>query len=152
MLGLIMVVLGTQFYLAWGNLNRMGLAMVTVLSVTTTAGIVMALLYHPRTWCYICPMGTLGNWVSKGKEPLVIGTNCTGCQACAKSCPMQLKPYEYATGGIMEDRDCVKCSSCVASCPKKVLNFKDSNLEQGDAPNENKPERNKGQLAQRRAS
>jgi len=123
MLGLIITVLGGQLYLAWGDPQRMGLAMVRVLTVTTVAGIALALLYHPRTWCHICPMGTMGNWVSRGKQPLAINRSCVSCKICAKACPMQLKPYEFAPGGVMGDRDCIKCSSCVASCPKKALSF-----------------------------
>lgn len=123
MLGMIFLVLGTQLYLAWGDLNGMGLAMVRVLTITTTVGILLALLYHPRTWCHICPMGTLGNWISKGKQPLMISESCVNCKLCSKACPMQLKPYEFASEGEKGDRDCIKCSSCVASCPKKALSF-----------------------------
>lgn len=154
MLGLIFVVLGTQLYLARGDLYGMGRAMVLVLSVTTTVGILLALVYHPRTWCYICPMGTLGNWVSKGKKPLLVGGSCTGCKACAKACPMQLKPYEHAVRGLMEDRDCVKCSSCVATCPHKALTFEQNHLQiQGDAPYEEhkKPERSSTPKQHRRS-
>ncbi|MCL6634716.1 MAG: 4Fe-4S binding protein [Peptococcaceae bacterium] len=119
----IFLVLSTQLYFAWGDLNRMGLAMVRVLTITTSLGIILALLYHPRTWCHICPMGTLGNWISGGKQPLTISNSCVSCKICAKACPMQLMPYEYLSEGVMGDRDCIKCSSCVASCPKKALSF-----------------------------
>lgn len=121
MLGMITLVLGGQLYLARGDFNQMGLALVRVLTVTTSIGILLAVVYHPRAWCHICPMGTLGNWLSKGKEALTIGENCTGCKACAKACPMQLKPYTFAGEGAMRDRDCVKCLSCVATCPKKAI-------------------------------
>ncbi|MCL6639148.1 MAG: 4Fe-4S binding protein [Firmicutes bacterium] len=123
MLAMIFIVLGGQLYFAWGDANRMGLAMVRVLTVTTALGIVLALAYHPRTWCHICPMGTLGNWLAKGKEPLVIGGQCTACKACSRACPMQLNPAEFRPEGVMGDNDCIKCATCVAACPQKALRF-----------------------------
>lgn len=123
MVGLIFVVLGIQIFLARGDVYAMGLAMVRVLNVTTAAGIILALAVHPRTWCHICPMGTLGNWVSRGRGSLVIGQGCVSCQACSKVCPMQLEPYRYAARGVMGDNDCIRCSTCVERCPKKALSF-----------------------------
>lgn len=123
MLSLLFILLGTQVYLAWGDYKGMGLAMVRVLTFTTAAGILLALVYNPRTWCHICPMGTLGNWISTGKRPLSIGEGCVSCKACSRACPMQLKPYEFKNSGVVQDNDCIKCSTCVATCPKKLLVF-----------------------------
>lgn len=125
-LTMLFVVLGTQIYLSWGDYRGIGLAMVRVLTVTTIIGIILALFYNPRTWCHICPMGTLGNWISTGKQPLSIGDGCVSCKVCAKACPMQLKPYEFKDAGIVTDNDCIKCSTCVATCPKKILSFDDT--------------------------
>ncbi|NTW05526.1 MAG: 4Fe-4S binding protein [Peptococcaceae bacterium] len=124
MVGLIFAVLGSQLYLAWGNIDKMGLAMVRLLTITTVVGILLALTYHPSTWCHICPMGTVANWVSKNKQPLLVDQSCTGCTACAKACPMQLKPYECSPEGIMLSNDCIKCSTCVVTCPQNALSFK----------------------------
>lgn len=33
----------------------------SMMFTTTTLGLLLALLYRPRTWCAICPMGTLAN-------------------------------------------------------------------------------------------
>ncbi|MFZ5595498.1 MAG: 4Fe-4S binding protein [Bacillota bacterium] len=126
MVGLIFVVLGVQVYLAWGNPAGVGMAMVRVLTVTTVAGIVLALVYHPRNWCRICPMGTLANLVAGDKNPLTVNDSCVGCKVCSRVCPMQLEPYRYMSGGVMGDRDCIKCSTCVAACPKKALTFDDA--------------------------
>jgi polyferredoxin len=109
--------------MSWGNPEAVGLAFVTVLTVTTTAGIVLGAVFQQRAWCHICPMGTLGNWLSKGKKPLYVSENCKDCNLCAKVCPMQLKPYEYKSD-IMSDGDCIKCNSCVAACPINALEFK----------------------------
>ncbi|MBM7855510.1 polyferredoxin [Desulfohalotomaculum tongense] len=123
MLAVIFTVLGTQFYLAWGDLHGMGLAMVRLLTVTTIVGIVLAVFVHPRAWCHICPMGTLASWFGKGKEPLYISENCTDCGLCSKACPMGLTPNRDKETGRLMDADCIKCASCTAVCPKRALNF-----------------------------
>jgi polyferredoxin len=114
--------LGIQVYTAWGDVESMGYAFVRILTFTTTVGIVLGAVFQQRAWCHICPMGTLGNWLSKGKERLHVSEHCKECKLCAKVCPMQLKPYEFQAG-VMENGDCIKCSSCVAACPIHALGF-----------------------------
>lgn len=123
MLAVLLAVLGSQVYLAWGDLNKVGLAMVRVLTVTTATGLLLGTIFHQRIWCHICPMGTISNYLSEGKQPLAIGSACVDCKACSRVCPMQLKPHEYRDQGVMGDNDCIKCSTCVAACPKKALSF-----------------------------
>lgn len=118
-------VLGSQVYLHWGDWSAIGMTLVTILTVTTTVGIVLGIIYQERIWCHICPMGTFGNYLSEGKYPLTIKDNCTNCKVCAKVCPMQLKPYNFKDTGTIGDNDCIKCSTCVAVCPKKALGFED---------------------------
>jgi polyferredoxin len=121
-LSLLMGALGIQIYYALGDSYGIGRAFVLVLTVTTTAGIVLGAVFKPRAWCQICPMGTLANWLSRGKKPLYVSEHCKDCNLCAKVCPMQLKPNE-GMSGIMTDGDCIKCSSCVAACPVNALGF-----------------------------
>ncbi len=123
MLGLILTMMGTQWYLAWGDLEAMGLALVRILTVTTAAGILLGIFVQPRVWCHICPMGTLGHMLASGKNQLQISSDCVNCRLCAKTCPMQLEPYKYKSDAVMGNNDCIKCSSCVAVCPKKALSF-----------------------------
>ncbi|SFR09991.1 4Fe-4S binding protein [Desulfoscipio geothermicus] len=122
---LIFTVIGVQFYLNWGNLSAMGLALVRVLTVTTVVGILLGWGIHPRTWCHICPMGTVAHWIARGKKPLTAGSNCVSCGLCARACPMQLAPNEFGKDGSRDHSDCLRCSSCVYSCPKKALSFGD---------------------------
>jgi len=114
--------LGVQIYFAWGDYQGIGMAFVTVLTITTTVGIVLGAVFKPRAWCQICPMGTIGSWISMGKKPLHVSRLCKDCKVCANVCPMQLKPYEHKAAD-MTDGDCIKCSSCVAACPVKALGF-----------------------------
>ncbi len=122
-LTLLMTTLGLQLYFAWGDLGGMGLAFVIVLTVTTVAGIILGAVFKPRAWCQICPMGTLGSWISPGKKPLYVSESCKDCKLCGKVCPMQLTPYEHKADA-MTDGDCIKCSTCVAVCPVNALKFK----------------------------
>jgi polyferredoxin len=118
----LLAALSIQVYWAWGDSRAVGLAFVRVLTITTTAGIVLGALFQQRAWCHICPMGTVGNWLSRGKKPLYADEKCRDCMLCAKVCPMQLKPYEKKSG-LMDEGDCIKCSSCIAACPINALGF-----------------------------
>jgi ferredoxin-type protein NapH len=123
-IALLFVVLGVQIYFAWPNINGIGLAFVLVLTVTTSIGIFLGIVIHPRTWCHICPIGTIAGWFSKGKKPLLIDEACTSCRVCDKACPIQLAPSHDKEHGVVFSSDCVKCGACVAACPSRALSFK----------------------------
>jgi len=122
----IMGVFGIQMYYAWGDLGEMGRVFVRIILITTIVGIVLGLVYHQRTWCSFCPMGTLASWFSaKSKAmPLQVETSCVNCKLCTNACPLQLTPYteKGKTQGFTHS-DCLKCSKCVEKCPKKALSF-----------------------------
>jgi polyferredoxin len=123
-LTVLLLSLGIQIYNSWGNVQGIGFAFVMVLTITTTAGIALGAFYKPRAWCQICPMGTIGKWISGGKKPLYVSEQCRECNLCEKICPMQLKPHEYKSGK-MTDGDCIKCNTCVNACPINALEFKE---------------------------
>lgn len=114
--------IGIQLFLHWGDGRAMGLALVKVLTITTLAGILFAWRFHPRTWCMVCPMGTLAKLFGGNKQPLQISESCVQCGACSKACPMDLKPY-HLKEAPESMTDCIKCSTCIATCPKKSLYF-----------------------------
>jgi ferredoxin-type protein NapH len=120
---ILFTVIGVQVYFAWPDPNGIGRAFVLVLTVTTSIGIILGLAIHPRTWCHICPMGTIAGYISANKHPLYITDNCASCSACEKHCPMQLAPYVDKDHIKFSDNDCIKCGTCVVACPKKVLTF-----------------------------
>lgn len=124
MLAVLMGVLGTQTVRHWGDWDSVGLAFVTLLTVTTLAGIALGLATRERAWCHLCPMGSLSSLLAPGKLPLYVATaECNDCGACARVCPMELSPGAHRLAGVVAERDCIKCGACAALCPSKALSF-----------------------------
>ena len=90
--------------------------------------------HQQRTWCYLCPIGTMSNWVGKNRRPLTLASeHCLECSLCAKNCPMQLSPAALKDQPAMAHRgDCLKCRLCVTACPSAALTFADDRTT-GDA-------------------
>lgn len=90
--------------------------------ITSLVGFVLALLYFPRAWCNICPMGTMQRAVGGKKEQLLFdGGKCKSCGLCEKSCPMQLPIIDHKDRGQLNNPDCIKCSKCITACPLSLL-------------------------------
>ncbi len=125
----IMTVFSVQMYDAWGDFAAMGMVFIRLIFITTVVGIVLGIIYHQRTWCSFCPMGTLAAVVSE-KRPsmtLMVDDSCVRCKKCEKVCPMQLKPYKKKGDpeGFLH-KDCIKCGRCVDVCPKQALHFEEN--------------------------
>jgi len=92
--------------------------------VTTAIGLPLALIYHPRTWCSFCPIGTIQNAIGGGKGQLLIDDGaCRTCGLCERACPMGLTIVEHRHAGVLPHRDCAKCSECIAVCPAGALSW-----------------------------
>lgn len=86
-------------------------------TLTTAIGLVGAIFYNSRFWCSFCPVGTVGNTFGGSKaQPKISKEACRKCGACAKVCPMHIKPQEYVEEGRITDRDCLRCGECVRVC------------------------------------
>lgn len=123
-LALLMTLMTVNLFLRWPYLNKIGMFFVALLTVTTTLGIILAVVFHPRTWCSFCPIGTIINLISKKKNLLKIDSKlCNECKSCYKACPIQISPYKFKKAGIeiVKDADCLKCNLCIAVCPKRAL-------------------------------
>lgn len=90
-------------------------------AVTTVAAIGLGLRYSARSWCSICPVGTISGSVGKGKYPLQVSSSCKACGLCESSCPMQLEIARYRHNGQSNESDCIKCSECMSACSRKDI-------------------------------
>lgn len=129
----IIGVFSVQMYYAWGDFSAMGAVFVRIILITTIVGLVLGVMYHQRTWCSFCPMGTLAGWLSAAfkPQPLMVENACVNCKLCSTACPLQLTPYDAKghTAGFTHN-DCLKCSRCIDKCPKKALAF--NNIHKND--------------------
>lgn len=121
MLVLIFSVFGWQMVYAWPDPAAIGLVFLRIIFITSVVGVILALVYSPRTWCSFCPMGTLASWLSAGRKPILVSQSCVKCGLCAKVCPMELSPYQ--SGEMFAQPDCLKCEACIDICPKQALSF-----------------------------
>ena len=121
----LMGMLAWQIIRLGPDLWAIGGFFVLLLSITTGVAVVLGAWFHQRTWCYLCPIGTMSNWVGKNRRPLIMAPErCTHCHLCAKNCPMQLAPVELTELSAMHNHgDCLKCSLCVENCPQAALTF-----------------------------
>lgn len=120
-----------QIVQRWPDPYAIGAFFVLLLTLTSVVAVVLGIFIHQRTWCYLCPIGTLAHWLGKNRRPLGLAAEaCNGCQRCARTCPMQLTPGDMRVApGMANAGDCLKCSLCVASCPRGALAFPAENRE-----------------------
>ena len=105
-----------------GDWRHWGKTFWSMCVITTTIGVVLGILIHPRMWCAFCPMGTLQNALGGGKRQLLIdAAKCKKCRACEKACPIGLAIVRDKDGGRLTSRDCLKCPECIAVCPANAL-------------------------------
>ena len=99
--------------------------------VTTILGGILAFFWNARSWCAICPMGTIQSWLGGGKYRLAIDPkHCMSCKRCEQVCPMHLAIIQGKTGNTFPQplfsKDCLRCGECEAACPAKTLHFYNS--------------------------
>ncbi len=127
---LLMSAFAIQLFLAWGSLAAIGTVFVRMIIITTLITILLGVLYSQRTWCVICPMGTMASWVtvffeskkSTGNKKVLFNVEkCVSCKLCSKACPVGIDVLSYKDTGSVDNPDCIKCNRCVYNCPKKSL-------------------------------
>ncbi len=114
-----------RLYLAWGDADAIGGVFRMMWIVSITLAIVLGLYYKARTWCIICPMGSLQAVMSKNTFRLHVGDNCAGCGKCQRVCPISTFPGDLNNldNSRVPSIDCLRCYNCVENCPPKCLNF-----------------------------
>lgn len=109
----------------WGDIYGIGMVFYRLILVTTIIGVILSLIFNHRTWCSICPMGTLASLTSKlrkSKKVLFVSSSCVSCKLCQKQCPLGLVPYDYK-GDLLSHPDCIQCGKCGNVCPKKAITY-----------------------------
>lgn len=62
---ILMSAFAIQLLMAWGNFTAIGMVFVRMIIVTTLLTIGLGIYYNQRTWCTICPMGTMAHYATK---------------------------------------------------------------------------------------
>ena len=125
---LLLVIFSSNMIKTWGNLHDMGMVVYRLIIVTTLIGIGLTLLFNHRTWCNICPMGSISALCATLRIPknnssfLQIDSSCITCKKCQKSCPMGIAACDFK-GRALTHKDCLQCNNCVYVCPKKSIAY-----------------------------
>jgi polyferredoxin len=121
---LLTFLMGFMFYRLSQNatsIEHWGLVFWQMCLITTIAALVLGMLYSGRSWCAICPVGTMASATAPDRQAMEISASCKGCGLCEKACPMQLDISRYREVGKQLEKDCLKCSSCMQVCPQKAV-------------------------------
>ncbi len=120
-----------QLVLAWGSWVVTGLVFVRMVLLTTALAVVLGVVFNSRTWCVICPMGTIAHYVTRLAAQAAGGSGikyvtfeqekCVDCNSCSRACPLEIDVLSYKKLGKVSNADCLKCETCIAHCPKKSL-------------------------------
>ncbi|HXV19475.1 MAG TPA: 4Fe-4S binding protein [Desulfuromonadales bacterium] len=72
-----------------------GLVFWSMCAITTKAGLVLALIFHPRSWCAVCPIGPLSNVLGGDRCQLSVDPSCRECGKCEQHCTFDLPIVRY---------------------------------------------------------
>jgi ferredoxin-type protein NapH len=104
------------------------------------ASISLALaLKDQRAFCkYLCPNSAILRWTSRPARLRIAAraSDCDGCGACTRECPMDIDVAEMALAGQrIGSGECVLCQRCVHACPRGALRLTFQTA-RGSVPNE----------------
>jgi polyferredoxin len=124
----MLVIFSVQIVLAWGDYSLVGAVFVRMIIITTLITVFLGRYFGQRSWCRICPFGTISKYIAKlgnskrvAKHITFNKAKCVGCKICNKACPMEVDVLKYSNEGKVSNGDCIKCNICVDKCPRKSL-------------------------------
>ncbi|WP_159446531.1 4Fe-4S binding protein [Carboxydocella sp. JDF658] len=97
-----------------------------LLCLVPTIGALVVGWYSPKSWCAICPTGTLLKTLDRlqiARFKIAKEGKCTSCGACDRVCPMGVEPSKVPLNSGIEQMNCTQCAICTASCPYNSLHL-----------------------------
>lgn len=67
-LALMLTVFSISLYHAGLNPNKIAFAIFRLMTASLAVGVIMGIIFKPRTWCKVCPMGYATELITKGKK------------------------------------------------------------------------------------
>lgn len=64
----IMAVFVYGTYMAWGDFYAIGFVFIRMVLISSVLALILGIFYKERTWCGICPMGSLANVINNIKK------------------------------------------------------------------------------------
>ena len=124
----MMTFMTSRLVISWNDIDAIGNVFRTMWIISVSLAVALGIYFKPRTWCSICPMGTLQGVASRDTHLLTVTEACIECKKCEKVCPISTYPGAYRiSGGIgqVPSSECLRCSNCIVNCPRGALSFSD---------------------------
>lgn len=119
----MMSFLGYQLYMTGGHELKVASVFRMMWIISTAAAISIGIFFKPRSWCKICPMGSMLGIMGRNRYVVQVGEDCRQCGFCMKSCPIETYAGSYKEKGYVSGLDCMRCFNCVDSCPRGTLSL-----------------------------
>jgi hypothetical protein len=68
LLGLMLTMFTISMIHAGPNINKIAFAIFRLMTASLTLGIIMGVIFKPRSWCQVCPMGYGTELITKAKK------------------------------------------------------------------------------------
>lgn len=62
------ILFSLSMYHAGPNINRIGFALFRLMTASLALGVVMGVIFKPRSWCQVCPMAYATELITKSKK------------------------------------------------------------------------------------
>ncbi len=116
--GLVFVILISR--VTYVGFTKGALAAGFLLCIVPTIGALVVGWYSPKSWCAICPTGTILKVIDRGVLR-VKKNDCSSCGVCNKACPMGIEVSKLPQHSYVNAPNCTQCGLCVAACPTASL-------------------------------